>query len=161
MRRSALAMLCSVGLLAGITSAQSNLLEPVRVASGATLAFHLQTRLNPNAENQTDALPAGTVLHIKMLTRLDSSTDHDGTEFHGVIVSPVLSGTDVVLHEDAKVTGVLALLRSKSHPDGFRYDLLITRVLDHGKSFYVTASLNSSFFESAPQAAPVSKAGTK
>jgi hypothetical protein len=160
-RRSALAILCSIALLAGVTAAQSSPLEPVRVAAGATLAFHLQTRLNPNIENQTDALPAGTVLHIKMLTRLDSSTDHDGAEFHGVIISPVLSGSDVVLHEDADVTGVLALLRSKSHPDGFRYDLLITRVVDHGKSFYITASLNSSFFESAPLPAPASKAGTK
>jgi hypothetical protein len=36
-------------------------------------------------------------------------------------------------------------LRSKTHPDGFRYEVLVTGVTDHGKSYDLTASLNPSF----------------
>jgi hypothetical protein len=46
------------------------------------------------------------------------------------------------------VRGILALLRSRSHPDGFRYELLITRLTDHGKSYVLTASLKPSLADS-------------
>jgi hypothetical protein len=52
------------------------------------------------------------------------------------------------------VRGLLVLLRSKNHPDGFRYELLLTQITDGAKSYPLTASLNSSFFDSSAQ--PVS-----
>jgi hypothetical protein len=98
---------------------------------------------------------------VKIQDHLDSSVDHDGAEFHGVIVAPVVSANETIVHSGAEVRGILALLRSKNHPDGFRYELLITHLTDHGKSYSLTASLGASFFEGGSQPAPASAAGTK
>src|SRR5216684_6523133 len=146
MLRYAAVALCLVTVISCTAGAASSGIEPVRVASGSVLTFHLQTRLHPNSENLPDVLPSGTLLRVKILDRLDSSIDRDGAEFHGIIVSPIVSGDEVIVHSDAEVRGILVLLRSKNHPDGFRYDLLITRLNDHGKSYSLTASLNESFF---------------
>jgi hypothetical protein len=43
------------------------------------------------------------------------------------------------------------LLRSRNHPEGFRYELLITSLNDRGKNYDLTASLNSSFRETTGQ----------
>jgi hypothetical protein len=153
MRRYSLAVLCFTFLFAGVAAGQKFVIEPVKVASGTILTFHMQTRLHPNSENLPDILPGGTILQVRIEDRLDSSVDHDGAEFHGVIVSPVTSGTETIVHSDAEVQGILALLRTKNHPDGFRYDLLITHLTDHGKSYSLTASLGTSFFESVTPAA--------
>jgi hypothetical protein len=59
------------------------------------------------------------------------------------------SSGELVIHPESKVKGILALLRSRSHPEGFRYELLITSLTDHGKSYALTASLNPSFADSA------------
>ena len=40
------------------------------------------------------------------------------------------------------------LLGSRNHPDGFRYELLITSFDVNEKSYELTASLNPSFFDS-------------
>jgi hypothetical protein len=82
-----------------------------------------------------------------MLDSIDSTVNRDGSPFRGSIVSPLISGDQVVVHSDAEVHGLLALLRSRSHPEGFRYELLITGLVDHGKSYTLTASLDSSFFD--------------
>jgi hypothetical protein len=151
--------LLTVFLFTGLASSaqqQKTAIEPVHVAAGTILTFHLQSRLNPSSENEADKLPKGTILRVKLLAALDSAVDHDGTEFHGVVVSSVASGNQIVVHTDAQVVGVLALLRSKSHPEGFRYELLITRVKEQGKSYDITASLNPSFFE---ESTPSSSAG--
>ncbi len=161
MRRHSLAVLCFTFLLAGIAAAQKFVIEPVKVASGAILTFHIQTRLHPSSENLPDVLPSGTALQVRMEDRLDSSVDHDGSEFHGVIVSPVASGTETIVHSDAEVQGILVLLRTKNHPDGFRYDLLITHLSDHGKSYSLTASLGTSFFESVSGPVPVTAGAAK
>lgn len=153
MQRYALAALCVITVLAVVTAGQNVVVEPVRVTTGSILTFHLQTRLHPNSENLPDILPSGTELHVKMLDRMDSGVDHDGAEFHGVIVSPVVEGNETIVHADAEVYGILVLLRSKSHPDGFRYDLLITHLTDHGKSYSLTASLGASVFEPSRTAA--------
>jgi hypothetical protein len=150
MRRNALVFLCLTTVLACVVRAQRPVIEPLHVASGAVLTFHLQTRLHTNSEDEMDGLPQGTILQVKMLTAIDSGVDHDGTPFCGVIVSSVNSGSEIIVHPDAEVRGLLALLRSKSHPDGFRYELLITQLTDHGKSYSLTASLNNSFFDGQP-----------
>jgi hypothetical protein len=154
MRRYSLAVLCFASLLAGVAAAQKFVIEPVKVVSGTILTFHMQTRLHPNSENLLDVLPGGTVLQVRIEDRLDSSVDHDGAEFHGVIVSPVTSGNETIVHSDAEVQGILVLLRTKNHQDGFRYDLLITHLTDHGKSYSLTASLGTSFFENVSQPVP-------
>jgi hypothetical protein len=159
MRRYSLAVLCFTFLMAGVAAAQKFVVEPVKVVSGTILIFHTQTRLHPNSENLLDVLPSGTVLQVRVEDRLDSSVDHDGAEFHGVIVSPVTSGNETIVHTDAEVQGILVLLRTKNHPDGFRYDLLITHLMDHGKSYSLTASLGTSFFESVTQPVVPATAG--
>jgi hypothetical protein len=161
MRRSAIGCLCLTTILACVALGQNFVIEPVRVTSGTILSFHMQTRLHPSSENLPDILPSGTILKVKMLDHVDSGVDHDGLEFHGVIVSPVTAGDETIVHSDAEVRGILALLRSKSHPDGFRYDLLITHITDHGKSYSLTASLGASFFESTSQPAAASAPTTK
>ena len=151
MQRYAFAGLCAITLLVCAAAGKSFVIEPVRVTSGTILAFHMQTRLHTSSDNLPDVLPSGTVLRVKMLDRVDSDVDRDGDEFHGVIVSPVLAGNETIIHSDAEVRGILVLLRTKSHPDGFRYDLLITHLSDHGKASSLTASLGASFFEGSSQ----------
>ena len=92
-----------------------------------------------------DVLPKGTILKVRIVDGINSDVNKDGSEFRGEVVSPIVSENTTVLHPDAEVRGLLALLRSRIHPDGFRYELLITNVNDHGKSYDVTASLNPSF----------------
>jgi len=127
--------------------------QPLRVPTGSILTFYLQTRLRPVAEDPLDALPQGTVLHVKLLRPIDSTVDRDGSEFHGWVVSDLALGDGVVIHADSEVRGLLVLLRSKNHPDGFRYELLLTELTDHGKSYPLTASLNPSFFDAPPSSA--------
>jgi hypothetical protein len=161
MRHSFAAVLCSISLLASAAPAQGPDVVPIRVTAGTVLKFHLQTRLTPTAGDALDALPKGTVLQVKMLDTVDSATDRDGTEFGGTLAAPLLLGSEVIVPSDAEVRGLLVLLRSKSHPDGFRYELLLTGITDHGKSYDLTASLNPSFLDSGDQPAPSSKTTSK
>jgi len=128
----------------------------LHVAPGTVLTFHIQTRLRPTGGDTLDGFPRGTVLHVKVLEPIDSRVNPDGFEFHGSVVSSLALGDEVIVHPDADVHGLLVLLRSGSHPEGFRYELLITGITDHGKTLALTASLNPSFFEAAaqPAAAP-------
>ena len=132
---------------------------PVHVTAGTVLTFYLHARLNPTSGDSVDGLPKGTLLRVKMLDSIDSSVNPDGTEFHGTVVSGLTSSGEIVIHPDSEVRGILALLRSASHPDGFRYELLITSLTDHGKSYALTASLAPSLADS--QVASDSKPGEK
>jgi hypothetical protein len=149
MRRLPVVLWCAAGLLVASAQAQNVPIEPVRVPAGTVLNFHLQTRLNPGDGDAADALPKGTVLQVKMQYAVDSAVERDGAEFRGTVVSAVVSGNDVIIHPDSEVRGILVLLRSRMHPEGFRYELLLTGVNDHGKSYPLTASLNSSFRDPA------------
>jgi hypothetical protein len=113
--------------------------------------------MKPTGENEMDTLPRGTELQVKLLEAVDSNAERDGAEFHGTIVSAIVSGNEIVVHPDAEVRGLLALLRSASHPKGFRYELLVTGVTDHGKSIALTASLNPSFSDTGSQEAVPTK----
>ena len=161
MRHSFAAVVCSISLLASAAPAQSPDVAPIRVTAGTVLKFHLQTRLHPTAGDALDALPKGTVLQVRMLDTVDSATDRDGAGFHGTLTAPLLLGSEVIVPSDAEVRGLLVLLRSRSHPDGFRYELLLTGLTDRGKSYDLTASLNSSFLDSRDQPAPSPKSATK
>lgn len=147
MRHLATLALCVLCLSATIARGQGSGIEQVQVASGTVLSFHLQSRMNPDAGDSLDSFPKGTVLRVRMLDSIDSTVNRDGSPFRGSIVSPLISGNQVVVHSEAEVHGLLALLRSRSHPEGFRYELLITGLVDHGKSYTLTASLDASFFD--------------
>ena len=151
-------VLCAASVFAVSSSAQAPAftVEPIRVPAGTVLAFHLQTRLRQTSADPLDALPQGTVFHVKILDAIDSNTDRDGSEFRGSVVSDLSLGDGVVIHADSEVRGLLVLLRSKNHPDGFRYELLLTELTDHGKSYPLTASLNSSFYDASAQSSPSS-----
>lgn len=133
----------------------------LHVPDGTVLAFHLQTRLHPTAEDPLDALPQGTVLHVRILRPIDSAVDRDGSEFHGWVVSDLSLGDGLVIHADSEVRGLLVLLRNQSHPEGFRYELLLTELTDHSKSYPLTASLSSSFFDPGPRTVASAKARPK
>jgi len=160
MSRLLAVVLCALGVFAVSTPAQvsSSGVETLRFPAGTILAFHLQTRLRHSDADPLDVLPQGTVVHVKILNAIDSGVDRDGSEFQGSIVSDISIGDGVVIHSDAEVRGLLVLLRSRNHPDGFRYELLLTQIADGGKSYPLTASLNSSFFDSSAQ--PVSATPT-
>ena len=161
MRRSFAAVLCLADLFAAATYSQAPAVAQVRVAAGTVLKFHLQTRLHPTAADALDALPKGTVLEVRMLDSIDSATDRDGTEFHGMLAAPLVIGGGVIVRSEAEVRGLLVLLRSRSHPEGFRYELLVTRLTDRGTSHVLTASLNPSFLDAAAQPAADSKSDAK
>jgi hypothetical protein len=157
MHRFAAVVLCSVCVFEGTARGQNANIEPIHAQLGAVLTFHLQTRFNPVDRNETDVLPRGTVIRVKMLNGVDSSVDRDGSEFHGEVMDSVSAGSKVIVHSESEVRGILVLLRSKNHPEGFRYELLVTSVTDHAKTYDLTASLNSSFFDAAASAPPISK----
>jgi hypothetical protein len=147
MHRYAIGVLCSIAMLAVPLRGQKPILEPIHVAAGTVLTFHLQTRLHPAHENATDTLPRGTEIRVKILDSIDSSVDRDGAEFHGALVTPIVSRYRIIVHAESQVRGLLVLLRSRNHPDGFRYELLVTGIKDHGKPLELTASLNPSVFD--------------
>ena len=153
MRRLILAAAFYLSVVSGVAWARNSDLKPVHVPAGTVLTFYLQTRLNPADGNVIDLLPKGTVLSIRVLDAIDSDVTRDGAQFRGVVVAPVVSKDEVVIHADAAVRGLFALLRSRNHPDGFRYELLITGIADGGKLFQLTASLNPSFQDPSAQAA--------
>jgi len=153
MRRLVLAAVSCLSVATGAAWARNASLKPVHVPAGTVLTFYLQTRLNPADGNVIDLLPKGTVLSIRVLDKIDSDVTRDGAEFRGVVVAPVVSKDEVVIHADAEVRGLFALLRSRNHPDGFRYELLITGITDGGKLFQLTASLSPSFQDPAAQTA--------
>jgi len=158
MHRFGLVLLCSVCVFGVAARAQTANIEPIHAQLGAVLTFHLQTRLNPTDRNEMDVLPRGTVLRVKMLNGVDSSVDRDGSEFHGEVVDSVSAGSKVIVHSESEVRGILVLLRSKNHPEGFRYELLVTSLTDHAKTYDLTASLNPSFLDADTPAPPISKA---
>ena len=148
MKRIALVAVCLMGEFATATHGQAFKIEQVRVSAGTVLTFYLHARLNPTSGDSIDGLPKGTLLRVKMLDSIDSAVNADGTEFHGMVVSGLTSSGEIVIHPESEVRGILALLRSRSHPEGFRYELLITSLMDHGKSYALTASLNPSLADS-------------
>lgn len=173
MSRSLAVLLCALTVFAVVAPAasasssaapaqvSSNVVEPLRVPAGTVLAFHLQTRLRHSALDPLDLLPAGTVVHVRILNPIDSTVDRDGSEFHGLVVADISTGSGVVIHSEAEVQGLLVLLRSRNHPDGFRYELILTLLTDHGNSYPLTASLNTSFFDSSAQPAPAVSTAAK
>jgi hypothetical protein len=140
-------------------TSQTFSIVPVHVTAGTVLTFYLHARLNPTSSDSLDGLPKGTLLRVKMLESIDSAKDADGAEFRGTVVSGLTSSGELVIHPDSEVKGILALLRSRSHPEGFRYELLITSLTDHGKSYALTASLAPSLADS--QIAASSKPAAK
>jgi len=161
MHRPLVAALCLISLLASASRGQSPSIAPMRVAAGTVLKFHLQTRLNPTVGDALDALPKGTILQVRMLDSIDSGVHRDGAQFHGSIVAPLVLAGEVIVRSEAEVRGLLVLLRSRSHPQGFRYELLITGLTDRGKSYELTASLNPSFLDPSAQPAAGSKTAAK
>jgi len=151
MRRMVLAAVYYLSVVSGAAWAQNAELKPIHVPAGTVLTFYLQTRLNPADGNVIDLLPKGTVFSIRVLDAIDSDATRDGAEFRGVVVAPVVAKDEVVIHADAEVRGLFALLRSRSHPAGFRYELLITGIADGGKLFQLTASLNPSFLDTSTE----------
>jgi hypothetical protein len=161
MRPFAVAVPCLLTVFAITAHGQNPTVAPLRVAAGTVLKFHVQTRLTPAAGDALDALPKGTVLQVRMLDSIDSGTDPDGTEFHASLAAPLVSGGRVIVGTEAEVRGLLALLRSRSHPEGFRYELLVTGLTDRGKSYDLTASLNPSFRDPGTPPESSSKSATK
>ena len=158
MHRFGLVFLCSACVFGGTAWGQNAKIEPIHAQMGAVLTFHLQTRLNPTDANELDVLPKGTVLHVRMLSGIDSGVDHDGSVFHGEVMDSVSAGNKIIVHSESEVRGILVLLRSRNHPEGFRYELLVTSLTDHEKTYDLTASLNPSFFDAGAPAAANSKA---
>lgn len=151
MKRMALVALFLASAFASVAQGQasSTVPVPVRVTAGTVLTFYLHARLNPTSGDSLDGLPKGTLLRVTMLDSIDSAVNADGTEFHGTVVSGLTSSGELVIHPESEVKGILALLRSRSHPEGFRYELLITSLTDHGKSYALTASLTASLTDSS------------
>src|SRR5690349_15771174 len=146
MRRPAFFAAVAV-LLAAPSFGGSPSVNPIEIPAGSVVDFQLQSRLSPSAIDATDALPAGTTLRVKLLDEINSQVKGDGSTFQGVLVSPLEQNNHVVVSANAEAHGLLALLRSQRHPEGFRYELLVTNLVDGDKSYVVTASLGSSLFE--------------
>lgn len=163
MSRFLTVVLCATGVFAANTCAQASRsgIDPICVPTGTTLTFHLQTRLHQTDGDPLNALPQGTILHVKILHAIDSRVDRDGSEFRGTVVRDLTMGNDVVIHSDSEVRGLLVLLRSRNHPEGFRYELLLTQLTDGGKAYALTASLDTSISDSGLRSPTATKAEGK
>lgn len=145
MRKIYSAVLCALILSATASFAHPPNAEPIHAAAGTVLTFYLQTRLNPVSVSPLDALPKGTLLQVRLLDSIDSGVAHDGASFRAVLVAPLTAANnEIIVHADAEVRGLFVLLRSRNHPEGFRYELLLTGITENGKSLDLTASLNPS-----------------
>ena len=144
MHRSAVAVFCLLFVFTLGANCQKAAIPPLTIPTGTVLEFHLQTRFNPEVANEIDALPKDTIFQVRLLTAIDSGLNRDGSDFAGEVVSPVVCGKQVVVRAGSEAHGILALLRNREHPDGFRYELLLTGIRDHQRSFDLTASLNAS-----------------
>jgi len=161
MRRLIVTVLCAIGIFAGAAAAQSFRPEPIRAPAGTVLTFYLQTRLHPVSGDAMNSLPEGTILRVKLLDSIDTRVNHDGDEFRGEIVSSLLGRNTTVIQSGADVRGLLALLRSRNHPEGFRYELLITGITDRGKSYAITASLDPTLYDASDQTPAISHPAIK
>ncbi|HEY2119265.1 MAG TPA: hypothetical protein VGH37_08795 [Candidatus Acidoferrum sp.] len=163
MQRFIVILLCVIGVFEATAHGQNTnrniKVEPIHAQFGTVLTFYLQTRFNPVDRNEIDVLPKGTVLRVKMLNVVDSGVDPDGAMFHGTIVDSIATANEVLIHSESEVRGILVLLRSRSHPEGFRYELLLTGLTDHGKTYDLTASLNPSFLDVGAPRSPNSGRG--
>ena len=148
--RLAFAVLCAACLFTVPTEGQTTAVVPLRLAAGTIVTFHVQSRLRPTGDGAADAYPPGTQLQVRILDPIDSTQDRDGSNFRGVLVSSITSEGTVV-PADAEVRGLLVLLRSKDHPDGFRYELIVTGIIADGVPHALTASLGSSLFDRKPE----------
>jgi hypothetical protein len=136
-------------------------IEPIRVAAGTVLSFRVQMRMkSPGGDAIEASFPKGSVLQVKMLDSLDSTNDRDGAPFRGTVVSSEVGGSAVLLQSEPEVHGLLVLLRSQAHPEGFRYELLVTEIVENGKSYPITASLSSSLFDADSHASGSVQSGT-
>jgi hypothetical protein len=135
-------------------SPASGNIAPLRVPAGTIVNFQLQTRMKAATAGVLDGLPKGTMLRVKLLDSIDSAADRDGSAFRGLIVSSVAWGDRVVIHSDAQVRGLFALLRSASHPEGFEYQLLVTGLVDRGQAYTLTAFLDPDSPDGAGKSAP-------
>lgn len=158
MHRFGLVFLCFVCVCGGAARGQNANIEPIHARPGAVLTFHVQTRLNPADRNEMDVLPRGTEIRVKMLSGVDSGVDRDGSEFRGAVMESVSAGSQVIVHPESEVRGIMVLLRSRNHPEGFRYELLVTSVTDHEKTYNLTASLNPSFIDAGAPPPAAAKA---
>ncbi|HET9802030.1 MAG TPA: hypothetical protein VFP96_02220, partial [Candidatus Acidoferrum sp.] len=111
MHRLLAVALCTLGALACSAYAQKSSVQPMRIDAGTILEFHLQTRFDSAAGNLVDSLPKGALLRVKMLDPIDSTRSQDGAEFHGLLLSSMKSGGEVVVHSGSEVSGIFVLLR--------------------------------------------------
>jgi hypothetical protein len=148
-RRFIVLLFCAFAVSVFVAQAQSTSLEtssdiaPLRVPAGTVVNFQLQTRMKAATDGALDGLPKGTMLRVRLLDSIDSAADRDGSAFRGLIVSSVAWGDRVVIHSDAQVRGLFALLRSSSRPEGFQYQLLVTGLVDRGQAYTLTAFLDA------------------
>ena len=146
MRKIHAGILCAIALWVHPVFGQGSGVAPVQLPVGSVLTFYLQTRLNPNAENPLDGLPKGTVLRVRLLDAIDSNLEADGAAFRGILDAPLTDEHKATLVEEhSEVRGLLVLLRSRTHPEGFRYELLLTGINVNGKMRDLTAILNPTF----------------
>jgi hypothetical protein len=127
---------------------------------GTIVTFHVQSRLRPEMDDTLSRMRQGTVMQVKLLDTIDSTQDRDGSPFRGTLMATIGSGRAIV-HADAEVRGMLVLLRSRSHPNGFRYELMVTSISEAGQSHPLSAFLSPSLFEaSAASPAPAADGPT-
>ena len=158
MRYISALLVCILALFAGAIYGQDLSIKPIQFKSGTVFSFHLQTRLQAGAGDILNSLPSGTVLHIKMLDGARDGADADGLPFRGTVVTPLSYEGQVLIHSEAEVQGIQILLRNRNHPDGFRYELLITDLIDQGRSYTITAFFDPTLTEDG--GAPTSAANT-
>ena len=149
MRRVPALAVCFLGFFAPAVRGQSLSVKPIQIESGMVLNFRLQTRIQASAGDPLNTFPDGTVLPVKMLDSAHLWADADGVPFRGTVVGSLMVADHVVIHPGAEVRGLQILLRNRNHPDGFRYELLITDLIDQGEAHTITASFDPASGEAA------------
>jgi hypothetical protein len=153
-------LVCALVLSAGSTRGQTLGVKPIQFESGTVFSFQLQPRLQARAGDPLNRIPSGTLLQVKMLDTARRDSEADGFPFRGTVMSSLTVGGQVIIHSEAEVQGIQILLRNKNHPEGFRYELLITDLTDQGQSYTITAFFDPTFGEANGETSPHTYAGS-
>ncbi len=160
MRYISTLLVCALALFAGATRGQTLSVKPIQFESGTVFSFQLQPRLQASAGDPLNSIPSGTLLQVKMLDTAHRDAEADGLPFRGTVTSSLTVGGQVIIHSEAEVQGIQILLRNKNHPEGFRYELLITDLTDQGQSYTITAFFDPTFAGANGETSPRTYAGS-
>jgi outer membrane lipoprotein SlyB len=111
--------------------------------SGLQVAAAAQAPPSAAPQQGAIAVPAGTVVTVRMIDAIDSSKNHAGDEFSATVASPIVVDNQVVIPKDSAATVRLVEAKSAGHIKGrSELSLELVRMTINGADYNVESSVN-------------------